>query len=486
MLKLSPSSWTPLQRLLALLMACAIAQPWAGPAASVVFLAGLIGLRRDVEAVFASALQNDSGRASSFLGLALFVFLFALVPPGAIDDVLRDLASSAYHFDYARMYPHANIPRYDAYWGFDHLLADLSAPWGPAMALHIVQMGLFLGFITLFWGLARRAHGKLALEHYALIAWAFFTPLSSRILLARPEVILTLWGLSALLVRTRLQTLLWALAGLVLTPLYWLSFLYLPFAFALPGRWRSRLSLAVALGLAGLAFWCWLSQGAYLSSLWLLHTWPAHRVQSISETQSAFRLLMVFPFTALCLLGFGMLFGKPLGERQWVLLGLFGYFLLSGMNRYAAVWVGLLMAMALPGIAAHSVRAWWLRLLLVLLPMYAALAAMGQSVPWSSMPRMKLPADAYVLTPMNQATFAVPLFNAGQVRVAPSMELGANTTAVQKLAVNLAKGELDCAALRQQHFTVVVESSLHQVPSCLQLLDVWGPWRAWSVKGSSQ
>lgn len=442
---------------------------------------GIIAWRHQYAALVRNSLQADSGAIGAALAVMLLIGFCCITPPGAPDDALRDIASASYGFDYHRMYPHADIQRYNAYWGFDHALAWCSGLVGAEGALHVVQAIGVASFLALFVTMGRQTSPVLRAEHYALIGLAFATPLSARIFLARPEVLLTIWGLYAAVCTRRWHVALWVGAGALLTTGYWLAALYFPFALLLPLRFRAKVALGLLLTAWSFGFWHLASHGTYLDSLSLLSSWPKSRIAVVQETGS-FLLLLLNPFVlALLLLAGVSCTSRKLGARDFQVLVLVGYFCLSGMVRYAAVWTGLMFLLVLPMLEHRRVENLWLRAGMLFFPFYCAAACFGSAVPFGTLPSFQYPNGAYVLTGFNAATFATPFFNPGKVSVAPSMELGANTRAVQKLADGLSKGQLDCGALLAEPFTHVVENRLHTVPTCLRLEAVQGAWREWRV-----
>ena len=442
---------------------------------------GVIAWRRQYAALVRNSLRTDTGAIGAALAVMLLVGFCYITPPGAPDDALRDIASAAYGFDYHRMYPHADIQHYNAYCGFDHALAWLAGLVGAEGALHVVQALGIASFLALFVMMGRQVSPVLRAEHYALIGLAFATPLSARIFLARPEVFLTVWGLYGSVCSRRWQVALWVATGALLTTGYWLAALYFPFALLLPLRLRTKVVLGVLLTAWSFGFWHLASHGTYFDSLSLLSSWPKNRVAVVQETGS-FLLLLLNPYVlALLLLAGVSCTSRKLGARDFQVLVLVGYFCLSGMVRYAAVWTGLLFLLVLPMLEHRRVENLWLRAGLLFFPLYCAAACFGSAVPFSTLPTFQYPNGAYVLTAFNAATFATPFFNPGKVGVAPSMELGANTREVQELASGLSKGQLDCGALLAEPFTHVVENRLRTVPSCLHLEAVQGAWREWRV-----
>lgn len=453
-----------------------------GPAA---FLFVFFG--RGLGEYIGNAVRADSGATGAVLAVLVLLVFCLQNPPAAVDDALRDIASSAYGFDYHRLYADANLQHYNAYIGFDRALATLSHLVGPVATLHLAQTAIMVSFMVLLVLLAKQTGTTLTAEHYALIALTLATPLSGRVFLARPEIVLTAWGGFAALVSRRWQVALWTAAGAALVPCYWLAALYFPFALLLQVRLREKVLAVAALSVWQLVFWHSQSGGTYIESIHLLSVWPANRAGPVLETESILRLFLNLQFVALVLLA-GMAVSSRwrdgrLGWREVNIGLLFVYYLMSGMVRYSAAWALLLFMVVVPWVGAQPVRNTWVRAGLLLFPMYCAAAIYNNVSPMSALPAFQYPAGSYVLTGMDVSTYATPFFNPGTVRVAPSMELGANAKPVQLLALGLNKGQLDCKALLAQpeHFTHVVESRLTTVPACLRLMAVQGGWRQWEV-----
>ncbi|MBC8738494.1 hypothetical protein F6X40_17105 [Paraburkholderia sp. UCT31] len=467
---------------LTLIWACAaVLWDFIGNPALAVAILGTLWYRREATALFVNGLEHDSGAGGACLALVLFIGYALISPPGAADDLLRDIASGAYGFDYRKMYPGTTLPNYDMYLGFDYALSALNSYIGPRATLHAVQAIAVASFLSLFVFLCRQSSVKLRAEHYALLAVAFATPLSGRLFLGRPEIFLTAWGLAAALATTPRRIALWVAGGLLCSTGYWLAALYFPFALLLRAGWKQKGAVLVLLFGFHLGYWHLISNGDYLSSLRLLSVWTANRLTTIQETQSFLQLLLNPYFAALSLLAAVSCAARKLTGRDYAVFALIAFFALSGMVRYVAVWVGLLLMLILPWLANQSVRPLALRAGLLVTPLFCAATAFSQAASYGSLPAFQLPAGAYVLTSMDTATFAVPYFNAGRVQVAPSMELGANTHEVQALAAQLTHGKLSCDQLRAQGFTHVVENHLTQIPACLRLIAIRRGWRAWQV-----
>jgi hypothetical protein len=435
-------------KLTILVVATALLREHFGNIALLLGAAGLLVWRKEALSLGRTSLTSDSGAVGAALSVALLIAFCCMNPPGAGDDVLRDIASSAYQFDYHRMYPDADIQHYDAYIGFDYLLSVLVKWIGPQGALHVIQGFCASAFVGLFLLLARKTSTQLRAEHYALMALVFATPLSS--------------------------------GGLLVTG-YWLAALYFPFVLLVSMRFRTKVALGLLLLAWNGIFWHLASHGTYFESLNLLSSWPKHRVMPILETGNCFQLLLNPYFLALTLLAGMACTSRKLGRTDVHVLVLIGYFLLSGMVRYVAVWAGLLFILVLPWLESRRVENLWLRAGLLFFPIYCASTAFGNAIPMSHLPSFSLPKNAYVLTAMDVSTFSTPYFNPGTVRVAPSMELGANTLPVQNLAAELTNGRLNCARLLEQPFTHVIEDRLQSMPACLKLVAIKGSWREWEV-----
>lgn len=395
------------------------------------------------------------------------------------DDLLRHLSAWQLGFDYRAQYPWSQLPAANLWIGFDAglgLLQQLGVPkaallqWLPGLAL-ILAGGVIHGSLSRA-PLARRAPAELVLA-LALLGLLLVAP---RALLARPELFITLFAATAWWCRTRTQTLLWATGFLALTPVYWLGGAYAPFVLVARGlAGAQRLALAGLLMAGHLAFW-----QAYTGDYPGLLTWLASTLSIPAiENRPLVTALVDWPR-----LGFAVLLAACLGmsvrggllrlRRHWPVFLLLGWLLLPNQIRYQAA----LALAALPWLLQRV--AVWLRFRRQRVPVLPLLALVGLTavllVPQSEpAPHFGLSGKARVYS---EQPYATVFYGAPGIAVEPSFALGATLPAYWQL---LHKGIFDCHRAAAGGFTHLVEKSLTQVPACLHLEAVDGPWRLWRL-----
>jgi len=419
-----------------------------------------------------------------------------LIHPFPPDDLARDLVAWVDHDDYRQMFwGSPRVPAVDWYLGFDHLAAQawiLPAAW-RALPFQLLPLLGLLGVMIA--ALARIFPAEIPERRLWIAGLLLLTLLmpgmTTRIMQGRPEIWFSVWALSALV----LEGWLWCAIGLLLAPLYWLAPIYAAGALLLRTHsdrpWRTRLLWGAAYVAVSAALWWWLSDGRWLNGLSLLVTSGHDRIGSVSETDTVWTLMAASGAALWAWLAWRYRRGFDLqADRDlWLVLVIF---LIPDMVRYTSMVSPLLVLL----LARASVRiescgacgqgrvpAAGVRLLLTwacifLLP----LGFDGSAAPAPGFLAHVQPGDR-VLAPFSPALYrslfvAVPR----GALVAPAMEVGMTTHAVQQMALDLARGQVDCAALYQHHVRWVVESAhTGAVPPCLRLDSTDGPLRAWRV-----
>lgn len=395
------------------------------------------------------------------------------------DDLLRHLSAWQLGFDYRTQYPWSQLPAANLWIGFDAglgWLQQIGVPkgallqWLPGLALVLAGVAIH-GSLTRA-PFARRVPAELVLS-LALLGLLLVAP---RALLARPEIFITLFAATAWWCRTRTQALVWATGFLALTPVYWLGWAYAPFVLVARGiSSLQRVALAGLLMAGHLAFWQVYS-GDYPGLLtWLASTLSVPAI----ENRSLVTALVDWPrlgFAVLMAAATGACFrgGLLRARRHWPVFLLFGWLLLPNQIRYQAA----LALAALPWLLQRV--AVWLRFRRQRVPMLLILALTGLTVvllvPQSEpAPHFGLSAKARVYS---EQPYATVFYGAPGIAVEPSFAMGATRPAYRQL---LHKGAFDCARAAAGGFTHLVEKSLSQVPACLQLEAVDGPWRLWRM-----
>lgn len=422
------------------------------------------------------------------LAVALPVLVVAItligIEPFPVDDLLRHVARSAWANGYADMYVHTSVPPVDLYPAFDRAAGALAVAIGPMGAIWAIQ-GLSWGLFTLVFVLvARRCLG-------ASPDWAFMAAgalllvlsgLAFRLTLGRPEMFLSIWGLSALLVRGRAGTAAWAASGLAIGTGYWLSPIYFVFAGVLPGSLRRRAALFVGMCAAWLALWLaitgdWRLDG-YLWAAQVLRS--RHPEISVTENASIVGSLGL-PWMLALVLGVAWAWKRPGTDAR--LLGLAAFFALSNQIRYLSPIAPLLafyvlggLGRAMPPLSARQ------RIAALAALVFSAPTVAGSLPRLEQLPRFVLPSGSVVFTDFGPATYATLFFNAGKARVTPGFEIGAASPRVQQLVAGVRHGRIDCPALQSLGFSHFVDDSLEGRPApCLELVEVQQNWRLWRV-----
>jgi len=423
----------------------------------------------------------------SWLVLAVPLIVYAVplvvVPPTASDDLLRDIGQAFWPGGYRDMYVRTALPPVGLYPAFDWTMGELARWVGAPGAMWAAQAVACAGFVLVFALAARRMlDGQPMWAVLTLAALVLVLQLiSGRLSLARPEIFMTVWALSALLVRGPTTAAAWAAAGLLLGSGYWLAPLYFPAALLLPVAGRTRALVFATMCLCWIGLWWWMTDGQLLAAVrWTLEQ-VGNRIPGLGvmENESIVNVLLAPQMLALV---FASLWAARNGGDARLLL-LAGFYLLSNQARYGGIVAPLLALYALS--AAPRLQLRWPGV-----SRSAAVALGSVCLAWLSagwpryedLPNFALPAGAVVLTGFNQATYSIPFANLGTVRVSPAFEVGAAEPAVQRLVLGLSRGGLDCPALEGLGFTHLVENSLRgSPPPCLELSATKGGWRLWRV-----
>ena len=469
----------------AILLALVLASPaGTAPGAAAFILAVLVWANHERFAATLDQILEHHPAAVIVVPLLVLAVWCIYPAPTASDDLLRHIAQAFRPGGYRDMYVHTSLPPASLYPGFDWLAGSLALALGPERAMWTLQACAWLAFITVFTVAALRAAGSVPRRHvWVLVALVLaLTVASPRLFLGRPEIFMTSWVLAAVLPRRNAEVLVWAVTGVLLGTCYFMAPVYYPAAILLGVSLRARAMVFVGLGLAWVALWIAMTGYEFVPAIrWsfeqMLHRLPGVKVQ---ENTPLFTLLhdpWVLVVIGACAWTWRR---NPAGSR---LLLLAAYFASSLQVRYGSTIVSLLALYALGGVRTlpfvlpSRASAWAVCVgALVIVPMA------GDAPRYSALPWFELPDGAVVLTAFDEAPYALPFHNRGNLRVAPAFEVGAATHPAQALVLELHGGKMDCERLRPFGFTHVVEKTLSGAPvACLHLTATRGPWRLWSV-----
>ncbi|MBU2766701.1 hypothetical protein HAP94_10945 [Acidithiobacillus ferrivorans] len=448
--------------------------------------------------------------------LYLMIFLVGIIPvtmfvftrPAPPDDLLKHLISGVYHFQYRTMF--WGSPRLmagDLYIGFDHVAA-LAYQYLPHHLAYLpFQLTLLIGLaavlpLAILRQFANQPRSVAFVLTTILAAVTWMIPaFTERVASARPEDFFALWDLSVFLVRSKREAVIWAAAGLLLLPTYWIAFAYLPAALLLPVSRRLRISVLAVLSSTCLLFWEIYSNGQWLPWLWSLHTDIDMRVAGVAENQPAglllFKIAPMMLFIMVILIVYQSNFTKSRERLHWRnLLNtiipensesvstsialptlLFAWFLLPDMIRYvdslgpiAAVIIARMLN-AIPPQTLKQLRPAANATALALLFLLT-----NNTFHPNPMSNLHIPGyrpGQKVLTFFSAATYDALYENPG-IRVAPAMELGMTRRAVQRAGLQLEEGTVNCQELAKWHVAWLASPKMtwaaNNAPNCLSLV----------------
>ncbi|GAA4411490.1 hypothetical protein [Quisquiliibacterium transsilvanicum] len=483
--------------------------PYRNAGAILVFVCGLVLLARlsplamlpFLVLVWANA-DRLALRVDSLLGAAPWLLVaipaaailarLVLQPPAASDDLLRHIASAFWPRGYQDMYVHTALPPHPLYPGFDGLLGYLAQRIGLPATMWLAQAAAFACYSFAVIGAGLRVlSGREDRWFWVAAGWLLLCSLLAlRLSLARPEVFMAAWAISAVIPRSRGGIALWVVIGVALGSAYWLAPIYYTAALLLQTSLRARLAIAAALGTAWALLWLWLTGGELVATF----VWPLEAVGrripelSVGENVSIFAMVSAPEFVLLAA-GAAWAIGKGAAEPRFVLLA--GFFLLSNQIRYANVVAAMFMLCALGLIAAakgeellrsRTQSGAKLRSVVAAVLLLCALSIPPQVPKWADQVRFQLPPGSVVLAGNMPPMYSMLFHNPGRIRISPGFELGAARPEVQRAILDLGSGRLDCVAVLALGFTHLVENSFAGVPaSCMRLEATQNTWRLWRL-----
>lgn len=458
------------------------------------------GIRRPLVQIFTQALSSDL--PIIWVPVLIPVIVFAFSHPAPVDDLLKHLVSGSYHYDYHSMFwgsPRLKLG--DFYIGFDHVASWVYGILPHHLAFIPFQLVLVLGFALVLPFIFRRQMPDLP-PFVAVTIAVFFSVLvwllpafTGRMISGRPEDDLALWSAAVFLLsqkHARYQ-LLWLLFGFLSVPMYWLSCVYFPVVFLMPTSFRHRMAAFLSLCVSFVVFW-----GVYSRMhwpLWLLslHTDIGDRVVGVAEDLSAVPLIMSLSGALLLIaaLTFLLLHSRrksaafPFSFQQVLsknipisaIAIIFSWLLIPDMIRYVDVlgpFAGVMLSKYMNQIPQLRSISSEYRPHFTIASLVLSVVLVGNTFHHAPMPNVHIPHYApgeKVLTYFSAATYDALYENPG-IRVAPAMELGMTTKAIQKASFDLGKGHFDCRQYAQWHVHWLVMpktawSSSH--PSCVHL-----------------
>lgn len=417
----------------------------------------------------------------------VFIGIAFQIQPMASDDLLRDLIIGRhYNYDYSKLYPISQLPKFSMWWGFDHFLAWIQNYMSANVAMWLLQAVLYIGISLIVAKVSMSILSERADKVYwAGMAVAITIYLSvGRIALARPEIILAVWLLSAALLRSNRNIIVWLIGGGALCSTYWLAFLYFPAVILIKTSLKNKTKLLAALVSIHLAFWLGMFGADYIQALAWLPQVLANQITIVGEN-AGFEILIGNPLilSLIALIAIGLF--RNLTRQSWGYAAILCYFIFSNQVRYIGT-IAPLMALLVLQLWKHKLP----KLNAAGMTIAACLCFFLQIESVQSVPSLKnapnftLPPTARVMTAYDLATYAVPYSNPG-IQIEPSYAFGAAPKALQQLALDIGgKGEQpSCTVLIENRFTHVIEQTMNDnIPTCLELVAVNKKWRLWHVR----
>ena len=428
------------------------------------------------------------------IGLPLLMFAGFLVArePMALDDLLRNiLVGNHYSFHYRLMYPLADVPAFDQYWGFDHVLAVIEAALSPIIVMHLVQAFVFCSMAAIVTLVAKQlTEGKDNAAYWACIVLTAALSMSSfRMILGRPEIIFSVWAIASILVSNCRRLVVWTLVGCAFSTGYWLAFIYFIAVVATNVRIKDKILSLLALGMFHALFWLGMFGMEYVDSLLWLPQVLKQQILPVGENEGVEHAFSVvsspYSFLFIAALGLATIGCITRPSRQTLYIAVLAlFFIASNQVRYIGI-IGPLLALL-------ALSAWkndlpplnsMLKMTIVFICSTILITTAYIMPSVKNTPDFKIPANSLVIGDMS-ASYMIMFFNPG-IQTGMSFAYGAQSKEIQKLAADINSGDadkLDCNLLRSQHFTHVVEKTFSAKPvECLKFEEAKNSWRLWKV-----
>lgn len=474
---------------LALIAASFIINPAAGV---VVALLAAHFAAKDLRFALEAGLASESDWPLMGIMFGMVVALFAVFRPFPPDDLAKSMVMWAYDFDYAKAYwtwpDHA--PKFNIYILYDKLVSSIYLQFPRSKIEYaplVMQLTALVAFLALFIGALRLRMDKIPGDRDAwmvmLVMLTLAAGMEGRIILARAEVLMAIWGLAAL-VAFETYTAVWIMVGLAMIPFYWLSPVYAAYALLLPNRsWVFRVVTAVGLAVAGCAFWYYYSNGQWLEMMLSGNVSVGEYKQLVTEFKSIF-VLFLQPAT-IAMLAIGVFFWHRSGYRrpEIAVTLVLVWFLLPNMVRYVSSVAPLIAILVADQINnGYKDREWRNPLKYGGLALVVVMAFSVSKRDQANKIEIPQELQGRVFSTFNSAMYHGMFFNPG-AKFGPTMAVGWNTKEASEAMDTLArKQKLNCEFLLKNEVTAVVENTLvGEAMPCLEIVNTRQDYRVWKV-----
>ena len=397
------------------------------------------------------------------LGVLSILGAFGFVPP---DDLTRHMASHLHDYDYSQLYADGAVKATWSMWiGFEMVVGAVHELLGSYWALQVVIMTSVVVAYVSVWAMLRgtlQNHPNRQLLVFTLLLLTMASGVLWRGLLGRPEVFILAAGLFASVMRPAW----WVALMLLVSPMYWLSAVYAPFALLLNTTLKARLISGSVVLLGSLAFWMTYSGGDWFNFAQQIQSLGSDTLLKPTETQplSFNRFLAPTPLLLLISAVFLIFRRNPRAAGSPLIVA--GWFALSNMARYAPTIVPMLtlvVARLMPVRLSYR-----LQFFILLAAFYGSYSfglqgwqMIDRSLP-AALLNVVLPADAKVVS---TTPYIIPL-SAPLVVLATPMEARLASRETRENVMMLAKNQVPCDWLRREGYTHLIEHMLKDSPTC--------------------
>lgn len=417
----------------------------------------------------------------------LVISLFFAMRPAPQDDLLAISAIASGYFTHSSFaFSSWGLQPVSPWFGFEKVVALATRHLGPENGIYATQATAVVSTtISVTLAIRDRMNKRpdLVLQAIILIGLALASMTLGRSISGRVEAFFFAWAIAAIWMPTAL----WFALGLVMSPMYWLAWIYAPAALLLKAPLYQRFVTGLIYALFSGGIWLGITDGRYPEMFTLTSSWLAERQFTVMENVSLLQGLPASPAAIVLIVAAGFFIMSGKGSRKDAPLAIVAiWFALPDMIRYlpviatiAAIWIisSIERGTRFPRPS--------IMLLAILVPLTIAFTNTLPAGKLENLPNFTIPSRSVVLGPLESGLYATIHHNPG-IKVTPSFELGATDPVIQKAAQRLQTGKFECGLMRFYSIDYVIENRLKEVPACLTLDQVQGTWRLWKTSAHSK
>ena len=422
-----------------------------------------------------------------FLPFSIYAIIYISTIPLPYDDMLRHAVSYQFNYDYSNLFVHSQLkPTINLWIGTEVLAGKITDLVGKEYSIRILQYLTIAVYLAVFIKAIHKLLGDNKNKWIiitVLVLVVLSTTVSIRITAARPELYSATWLMSAVF----LHPAIWTIIGILLIPTYWLMPIYICGVLLLKTTFHKKILISTLLILFSYIFWHMYSEGEYIHNILLIKEWFNNRIMGVGENKTLlFQIFDISVFIIISMLFISFTKNKAIDKKHIIeFTVVIIIFLLPDMTRYITTVIPLIIF-----IIAININHTEFNLnnktkfIIFLLAIYIAKDAGNMSGKIASQRAdFILPKNSVVLTEFNDSLYST-IFHNPNIKIAPSMEIGATDKNIQQLVVDISiNNSLNCDELVKHDFTHIIEGSLNMVgtPTCLDLVEAKGKWKLWKV-----